>query len=54
MARKKIKVGYWTIEEFRQKFPDFDAVPVCDNWKPRSVARFANVSFPSTSVLENN
>jgi len=48
MEKKQVKVGYWTYEEFCKKFPDFDKIPVCDNYRPGRVAKFTNVKFASS------
>lgn len=43
MEKKKIKVGYWTADEFHKRFPDFKDVPVCNNYQPGKIAKFVNV-----------
>lgn len=49
MEKKQVKVGYWTYEEFCKKFPDFDKIPVCDNYRPGRVLKFTNVKFASSN-----
>lgn len=51
MEKKQVKVGYWTYEEFCKKFPDFDKIPVCDNYRPGRVAKFTNVKFASSKQV---
>ncbi len=51
MEKKQVKVGYWTYEEFCKKFPDFDKIPVCDNYRPGRVAKFTNVKFASSILF---